>query len=306
MSIRELSAQLQSKAQLELHEVPNRVREDIDTIKEWIHQQTHLIARTDDQWILSFLRGCKFSLERTKTKLISYYTMRVIEPAFFADRDPFKPELQQILKAGFCLPLRKLSDPEAPRVLLFQNKNNEELLVINMIKLTLMILDILINEDDNFVVGGHVVLQDFKSVTLHHLTEISPNRAKNIMNCFQHAYPTRPKQFHYINTPTFFPTLYGLVKHFMTEKIKNRIVIYSESNVDALYQSIPKSILPEEYGGEAGPIQDLIDYWKRKVEDYREWFLLDQQYRCSLVNCQNDNIADTDEIMGSFRKLAVD
>ncbi|KAF5283174.1 hypothetical protein FQR65_LT02686 [Abscondita terminalis] len=221
MFVRKLSAQLQLKSELELNEVPSRVQDDIDAIKAWTKQHPLLNARTEDQWILSFLRGCKFSLERTKNKLIKYYGMRLVEPEFFAERDPFNSELQKLLKTGFCLPLRKLTDPAAPRILILQNRGNEELSVISMIRIMLMIFDILINEDDNFCVAGHIILQDFKSVTLHHALEISPTRAQNLMNCLQHAYPTRPKKFHFINTPTFFPTLYGLVKHFMTDKIKN-------------------------------------------------------------------------------------
>lgn len=54
----------------------------------------------DDQFLLSFIRGCKHSMERTKEKLDTYYTMRTLLPEFFANRDPFLPELQEILKHG--------------------------------------------------------------------------------------------------------------------------------------------------------------------------------------------------------------
>lgn len=54
----------------------------------------------DDQWLLAFLRGCKFSLERTKEKLDMYYTVRTLTPEYFSDRDPMRPEIQAILKKG--------------------------------------------------------------------------------------------------------------------------------------------------------------------------------------------------------------
>lgn len=57
-------------------------------------------SSADDQWILTFLRGCKFSLERAKAKLDSYYTMRTLLPEFFTNRDPMLPEIQEILKLG--------------------------------------------------------------------------------------------------------------------------------------------------------------------------------------------------------------
>jgi hypothetical protein len=46
---------------------------------------------------MTFLRGCKFSLEKTKRKLDMYFTMRAAVPEFFNDRDVTRPELKEIL-----------------------------------------------------------------------------------------------------------------------------------------------------------------------------------------------------------------
>lgn len=54
----------------------------------------------DDQWLVNFLRGCKFSLERTKEKLDTHLTLRTLAPEFFRDRDPMRPEIQEILNLG--------------------------------------------------------------------------------------------------------------------------------------------------------------------------------------------------------------
>lgn len=51
---------------------------------------------TDDQRLKTFLRGCKFSLEKVKKKLDMYYTMRNAVPEFFANRDVSKPELKSL------------------------------------------------------------------------------------------------------------------------------------------------------------------------------------------------------------------
>lgn len=55
----------------------------------------------EDQWILAFLRGCKFSLERTKEKIDMYYTARTVAPEFFGERNPFDPAIQEFLKLGY-------------------------------------------------------------------------------------------------------------------------------------------------------------------------------------------------------------
>jgi hypothetical protein len=46
---------------------------------------------------MTFLRGCKFSLEKTKRKLDMYFTMRAAVPEFFNDRDVTIPEIKEIL-----------------------------------------------------------------------------------------------------------------------------------------------------------------------------------------------------------------
>lgn len=52
----------------------------------------------DDGRLMTFLRGCKFSLEKTKRKLDMYFTMRAAIPEFFSNRDPFDPAIQEIMK----------------------------------------------------------------------------------------------------------------------------------------------------------------------------------------------------------------
>lgn len=52
----------------------------------------------DDDRLRTFLRGCKFSLEKVKKKLDMYYTMRNAVPEFFANRDVDRPELTELFK----------------------------------------------------------------------------------------------------------------------------------------------------------------------------------------------------------------
>lgn len=116
MSIRSLPKELQEKAIIELGEVPNRIQEDVKQIREWIQKQPHLKIKNgknllyifsivvdfniilDDQWILSFLRACKFSLQRTKEKLDLYYTLRSLSPELFPKENPITPNMQAYFK----------------------------------------------------------------------------------------------------------------------------------------------------------------------------------------------------------------
>lgn len=51
----------------------------------------------DDQRLMTFLRGCSFSLEKCKRKLDMYFTMRAAAPEFFTNRDVNKQPLRNVI-----------------------------------------------------------------------------------------------------------------------------------------------------------------------------------------------------------------
>ena len=55
---------------------------------------------SDDNFILMYLRGCKYSLEKTKQKIDMWHTVRTHCPDMF-DNWSFKdPKLKEMISAG--------------------------------------------------------------------------------------------------------------------------------------------------------------------------------------------------------------
>lgn len=78
--------------------------------------------------------------------------------------------------------------------------------------------------------------------------------------------------------------------------------------MESLYTEIPKELLPVEYGGENGTIQDLIQYWEEKIRQYREYLLEEAKYGTDESKRQAP-LKHADALFGaegSFRKLDVD
>lgn len=73
----------------------------------------------------------------------------------------------------------------------------------------------------------------------------------------------------------------------------------------SLYKYIPQRVLPAEYGGQAGPIQDIIDDWEKQIMENRS-FILKMD---SFASDERKRPADGKnyvEMGGSFRNLEVD
>jgi hypothetical protein len=98
--IRPLSTSLAQIAVNELNEVPTRINEDLAIIKEWLLNTPHINARTDNQFLVAFLRGCKYSVEKVKEKLDLYYTVRGAIPELMRHRDPLDPVIAELLSLG--------------------------------------------------------------------------------------------------------------------------------------------------------------------------------------------------------------
>lgn len=100
INVRPLSPALAALAAKELNETPERLISDLRALREWIKQSPHLHVRTDDQFLVTFLRGCKFSMERAKQKFDLYHTVRSYMPEVMMNRDPLDERLQAIIRLG--------------------------------------------------------------------------------------------------------------------------------------------------------------------------------------------------------------
>jgi hypothetical protein len=100
LDIRQLSPELQKKAIDELNEDPSRIEKDVEAFRDWIKKSPHLKGRTDDQFLVTFLRGCKYSLEKAKQKYDFFFTLRSHLDEAYKNRDPMDKRNQEILNSG--------------------------------------------------------------------------------------------------------------------------------------------------------------------------------------------------------------
>lgn len=146
--------------------------------------------------------------------------------------------------------------PDGKRVIVMTGyaKEVEAQHVPDMMKLALMVGDIRL-EAETTGVAGDVYVFDASIANAAHFAKFTPTVVKKFLVCVQEAYPVKLKEVHVINASSLVDTIIQWVKPFLKEKIRNRIHVHQ--NLESLYKFVPQEMLPEEYGGSAGKVQDI-------------------------------------------------
>jgi hypothetical protein len=236
-----------------------------------------------------------------------YYTLRTALPEIYTNRDPMLPEIQKVLKAGVALPLPLPDDQGRSVILMRDSAFPPDVKIIDVFKANMMISDIALEENDRMVICGSVNVMDHEHSSLALMSQMTPALMKKLSTLFQDGYPFRPKSLNHINMKPALLTLFNFFMSFMKEKIKRRTHLHAD--FESLYKEVPKRLLPEEYGGEAGPIDVLIQEWKKKVEARRDWLLESEKYRSDEKKRPGGRPKTHEDLFGlegSFRQLNVD
>ncbi|CAH0700727.1 unnamed protein product [Spodoptera exigua] len=304
--IRELTPELAEIAKKELNENPKQIANDLQHLKDWIAKQPHLKARTEDQWLIAFLRGCKFSLERVKKKLDLYYTLRTTAPEITLRIKPTDPKFLEFFRLGTCLILPNPKDKLCPRVLLIRcgRYDPSEHNVGEVMCMLYYLVQIMVLEDDIACVLGIKIVTDYVGVTMSHFVQGTPSMLKKMVAVSQDSMPLRLKGSHHINLPSGVEKVITVIQGFLNEKARQRLRIHK--NQEELMEDIPKEVVPPEYGGTGPSIPELTEYWVGKFKQYQDWMKVEEQLGTDESKRLGPPVANDFMEEGSFRKLDID
>ncbi|XP_069965217.1 alpha-tocopherol transfer protein-like [Bactrocera oleae] len=308
-NIRPLSEHLQEVAIKKLNERPERLAEDLEALKTWAIKEPHLNVRLDDQWLVALLRGCKFSLEKAKSKLDWYYTLKTKYPDYYTVQNPDVPNLRELVKYGVGLSLPIPLNETGPRIIFIRvgiypidKYKLKDILTVTYAQTELTMLS-----DDTAVVNGFVNLVDAAKANAAHLAQYTPTILKKSLCFAEKALPLRQSSVHFFNVPAGFEKPYNMIKPMLSSKQKDRIFIHG-NNLETLYAHIPKKYMPIQYGGENGCLDELEKSTFQQYLDHRDFFIEDVKYRNNedLRVGKQPDYESSFGIEGSFRKIDVD
>lgn len=110
-------------------------------------------------------------------------------------------------------------------------------------------------DDELMTLYGAVIVIDFQSATLAHGLQVTPNYMRKVAHLNNNCQELRIKSYDCINVPWHLTLLIKVFRSFLSKKLKSRFFVHTD--VEALTKRIPEEILPVEYGGTNGSINDL-------------------------------------------------
>ncbi|EAT39958.1 AAEL008281-PA [Aedes aegypti] len=321
LSLRPITADLADVAKNELSEDPSQLESHLSVIRNWLKECKHLHGFLDDQILLSFLRGCKFSLEKVKEKLALFYWIRTTLPEVVQNRDPNDDHVLEVIRLGVGIPLPNTVNSTDPKIFVIRVAQFDltKIVFADVIKGGTLINDVLMRDDDQMVICGMNLVIDLAGVTANHLFQFDFEFLKQVAILYQDASPLRMKGIHIMNPPPGMRTVVNMFNSLLSAKNKSKRIFVHGNSLDSLHNHFPKNVLPEEYGGTLGPIQTFVDEWELKLKANRDYLLKLSDLRD--INANQDLkssapqartvLSPTNNLTffgldGSFRKLELD
>ncbi|XP_021922038.1 clavesin-2-like isoform X1 [Zootermopsis nevadensis] len=241
-----LSPEWADKAAVELNEKPETVQTNISSLRSMVLAETHLHVRTDDAFLLRFLRARKFNCAEAFRMLQRYYIMKLRCPELF--KTPRPSEKQHILEMQAQNMLED-RDSNGRRVYIFRVEKCDaaNVSIEDIFRTNLLALEHIVQEPETQIAGLAVIV-DMNGFGFQHAKFLSPYYARRTVDVIQETFPLRFKGFHVINQPFYFDAVFAVLKPFLKEKIRRRIYLHGRDLI-SLHAFISPEILPAEYGG---------------------------------------------------------
>lgn len=294
------------KAKRELNEDPDTRHIEVQNLAKRLQKVSGLKPCVDYQFLIKFLRARKFEQERAFEMVKHYYEVRQTQREIFDDLKPSR--VKHILDAG-AIEVLNGRDAEGAAVVVIRpgSLDPDRYDIIDVPKTMYLVLNFITQKEDVQVNGVHII-NNMEGFTMKHAARMGPSLAKTIASVLQKVVPMRFRKLDYVNEPTFFDLVFGLVKPFLQEKILSRIRM-NGSCFDNLLADINPDILPKDLGGNVEPHSDKG--WITEFLAAEQTFVEDNKYGFVKMDVEKGKKgsktenADMSGLGGTFKKLDI-
>jgi len=280
--------EIEEAARKDFQEEPGMMESAISDLSAWISATPHLSqVRADPFNLWLFYRGCHHDMQKTKDKLDLHYSMRGLLPEWWAGWDPRLEELEKIVHAGIFLPLRGF-DKQGRYALLIRvgQVDPSTMSTDDCYKTMLMLFSLAQEGNRQYWTKGYVLIVDEEGAGVRHAMMTGPEVLRKHKTVFQDCYPMESqvlidssKQL-ILNLPGVIQTVFNTFLSMLDRRFHGMIkVIPNSGQRESLKDMMGEAVLPAEYGGTNGSIDEHRCFWKEEVRRQRDWLMKQPEYR---------------------------
>lgn len=256
-------------------------------LRKWVENEADFYGNTDDGFLLAFLRGCKYDMEKSKKKMRKYYELRVKIPEWCANKNVLDEKMQTNIKYNVSV---AMNDPpigkKFPTLLLSRASKfpRHSIDIDEFLKSHATLLEMSMYRQ-NIQLNGIIWMVDWNDLPIWVIPQMLSLRIlKNIVQSVLFSTPLQLKGVCFINSPIYVQTMWKISKPFVTQKIKKRVKIFRHDWKSHINDVIPPEYLPNEYNGTAGPISQYEESCYESAMEYAEYLFEDNKYGFRLKN----------------------
>lgn len=260
-----LTPDLLKKAVAELREPEdNDVRlAEIDKLRErFLEEQNEMdLLRSDDAFILRFLRAKKFNQQKAYDMLVNYHIQRKTVREVF-DKVDNPNLLMESLENGSVVCLEKRA-PDGSAIVVGRPGVGmpETASMTDELAMIVICIEHLLN-DESIQICGISVIVDYSYCNFNLVKQFTPSLGKKFGGILGGAMPSRMKSMNIVNELKIFSIIYAVMRPFTKQKMQDRLQLFG-TDYKALHDKFSEDALPHFLGG-SGPDLD-VKGWKRKM-----------------------------------------
>ncbi|XP_003741615.3 clavesin-2-like [Galendromus occidentalis] len=243
----------QERAVEELGETPERREKCLQEFKEIVMEIKDFKPRTDDEFLLRFLRAKKFDLDRAVSTYKRYFRIRLVDPERFMPKGKGPKDYAEAFKLQVGTLLERLNPLDGTTTVIWRLGNwcpETGLDLRDIFTPTAMAGEFSL-EDPQVQVNGVRFIIDLKSMHYSHVRYLPYSAIRALVMALQDGYPVRFKGIHVLHNTTLWAVMYNFARPLLKDKQKRRFHLHG-NDLASLHKFIPREILPEEYGGLSG------------------------------------------------------
>ncbi|XP_050039177.2 alpha-tocopherol transfer protein-like [Dermacentor andersoni] len=233
----------------DMTENANAEEKALNRLRELVLGEPLLHIRSDDDFLLMFLRSRKFDADRAFKNITSYLKARRDFPEIFDDLSPSRIPFESACRKHRIVTVSRHRDYKGrPTLMLKIGAWSTDVCSLNDLFRFLVVFGIHLLLQEECQVKGLVGVVDCTGLGAYHLAHYTPSAIRKFIRLVQDCFPLRIKAVYVINHPAIFELLYAISRRFLKAKLVQRIRLFGY-NVDKLHDLVPADLISVEHGG---------------------------------------------------------